>query len=114
MLLKGLWQESKKQIISLMKKLFPIITNKYLLALLFLIVWILFFDEMDYFTQRERLGELDKLNLKKSYYKKEIETAKQELSDIQNNNDALEKFARERYLMKKDGEDIFIIENPQP
>jgi cell division protein DivIC len=97
-----------------MKKLFPIITNKYLLAFVFLIVWVLFFDEMDYFTQKDRLRELDKLNLKKAYYKKEIETAQQELSDIKNNKEALEKFAREKYLMKKDGEDIFIIENSQP
>jgi cell division protein FtsB len=97
-----------------MKKVFRIITNKYLLTLLFLIAWVLFFDEMDYFIQKERLSELDKLNIKKAYYKKEIETAQQELSDIKNNKEALEKFAREKYLMKKDGEDIFIIENPQP
>jgi cell division protein FtsB len=97
-----------------MKKVFRIITNKYLLTLLFLIAWVLFFDEMDYFIQKERLSELNKLNIKKAYYKKEIETAQQELSDIKNNKEALEKFAREKYLMKKDGEDIFIIENPQP
>ena len=97
-----------------MKKVFRIITNKYLLTLLFLIAWVLFFDEMDYFIQKERLSELDKLNIKKAYYKKEIETAQQELSDITNNKEPLEKFAREKYLMKKDGEDIFIIENPQP
>ncbi len=97
-----------------MKKWVQIITNKYLLAFVFLITWILFFDETDYFTQTQRQAELEKLELKKEYYKKEIEFAKQELADIQNNNEALEKFARERYLMKKDGEDIFIIENSQP
>jgi cell division protein FtsB len=97
-----------------MKKWFLILTNKYLIVLLFIIVWVLFFDEADYFSQRSRLVDLYKLNQKKEYYKKEIETAKQELADIQNNNEALEKFAREKYLMKKDGEDVFIIENPQP
>ena len=81
---------------------------------MFLVVWVLFFDENDSITQKGRLNELSILNKKKNYYKSEIETAKQELSDIQNNDDALEKFARERYLMKKEGEDIFIIENPQP
>jgi cell division protein DivIC len=98
----------------LMKKWFLIISNKYLLAFLFLVIWVLFFDETDYFSQRVRLKDLEKLDQKKEYYKKEIETAKQELSDIQNSSEALEKFAREKYLMKKDGEDIFIIENPEP
>ncbi len=91
-----------------------IITNKYFLAIIFLLIWVLFFDETDYLSQRNRLADLQKLVQKKEYYKKEIETAKQELSDIQNNNDALEKFAREKYLMKKDGEDVFIIESQQP
>lgn len=97
-----------------MKKFFPYITNKYLLSFLFLAVWVLFFDDMDYFTQRDRLAELNKLNQKKAYYLKEIETAKQELADIKNSDEALEKFAREKYLMKKNGEDIYIIETQQP
>ena len=97
-----------------MKRWMLIITNKYFLAIIFLLIWVLFFDETDYLSQRNRLADLQKLVQKKEYYKKEIETAKQELSDIQNNNDALEKFAREKYLMKKDGEDVFIIESQQP
>lgn len=85
-----------------------------MLSFLFLAVWVLFFDDMDYFTQRDRLAELNKLNQKKAYYLKEIETAKQELADIKNSDEALEKFAREKYLMKKNGEDIYIIETQQP
>ncbi len=78
-------------------------------------VWVLFFDENDYITtQKSRLNDLATLSKKRAYYKREIETAQQELSDIQNSDDALEKFARERYLMKKNGEDIFIIETPTP
>jgi len=97
-----------------MKKWLPIFFNKYLLSFLFLVVWVLFFNETNYFDQREKLQELSNLNKKKAYYKKEIESAKQELSDIQNSDEALEKFAREKYLMKKDGEDIYVIETPQP
>ncbi len=97
-----------------MKKWFPILLNKYLLSFLFLVVWVLFFNDTNYFDQREKLQELSNLNKKKAYYKKEIESAKQELSDIQNSDEALEKFAREKYLMKKDGEDIYVIETPQP
>lgn len=94
-----------------MKKIISILTNKYLVAFSFFVVWMLFFDQRDYFQQRDRQAELKKLEAKKRYYVQEIEKTRKELTDLQNNPAALEKFARERYLMKKDGEDIFIIED---
>lgn len=94
-----------------MKKIIPILTNKYLVAFSFFVVWMLFFDQRDYFQQRDRQKELNKLEAKKRYYVQEIEKTRKELEDLQNNPAALEKFAREHYLMKKDGEDIYIIED---
>ncbi len=94
-----------------MKKITQILTNKYLVALVFFIVWMLFFDQRDYFQIRDREEELKKLESKKRYYENEIARTKQELLDLQNNPAALEKFAREHYLMKKDGEDIYVIED---
>ncbi len=94
-----------------MKKIATILTNKYLVASVFFIVWMLFFDQRDYFQQRERQAELYKLEAKKRYYVEEIEKTRKQLQDLQNNPAALEKFARERYLMKREGEDIFIIED---
>lgn len=94
-----------------MKKAASIITNKYLLAFSFFVVWMLFFDNRDYFQLRDRAAELAKLEAKKTYYVKEIEKTKKELDDLQHSPAALEKFAREHYLMKKDGEDIYIIED---
>ncbi|MDP1810987.1 MAG: septum formation initiator family protein [Sediminibacterium sp.] len=94
-----------------MKKIIPILTNKYLVAFSFFVVWMLFFDQRDYFQQQDRQEELKRLETKKRYYVQEIEKTRKELTDLQNNPAALEKFARERYLMKKDGEDIFIIED---
>jgi len=94
-----------------MKKIATILTNKYLVASVFFIVWMLFFDQRDYFQQRERQAELNKLEAKKRYYVEEIEKTRKQLQDLQNNPAALEKFARERYLMKREGEDIFIIED---
>jgi cell division protein FtsB len=49
--------------------------------------------------------------MKKEYYQKEIDKTRKELGDLQNSPAALERFAREHYLMKKEGEDIFIIED---
>ena len=94
-----------------MKKITTILTNKYLITSVFFIVWMLFFDQRDYFQLKDRQAELNKLEAKKRYYVKEIEKTQKELEDLQHNPAALEKFAREHYLMKKDGEDIYIIED---
>lgn len=94
-----------------MRKIISILTNKYLLASVFFIVWMLFFDQRDVFQQRDRQADLKKLEAKKQYYVQEIAKTKKELEDLQTNPAALEKFAREHYLMKKDGEDIYIIED---
>ncbi|SJZ79892.1 FtsB family cell division protein [Sediminibacterium ginsengisoli] len=94
-----------------MKKTASILTNKYLLASGFFVVWMLFFDQRDFFEQRGKKAELRKLEQQKQFYLREIEKANKELVDLQSNPAALEKFARERYLMKKDGEDIFVIED---
>ncbi len=88
--------------------------NKYLLCAAFFVVWMLFFDQKDVFTQWDRKQELKGLETKKHYYEQEIEKAKKELGDLQNNAAALEKFARERYMMKKDGEDIYMMDDPTP
>ena len=63
-----------------MKKITNLLTNKYLLAGLFFIVWMLFFDQRDYFQQKERMAELQKLEAKKKYYQEQIEKAKKEFS----------------------------------
>jgi cell division protein FtsB len=95
----------------MMQKITKILTSKYAIAGAFFLVWMLFIDQRDFFQQRERKAELEKLELKKRYYQTEIDKARKTLTDLQTNPAALEKFARERYLMKKDGEDIFTIED---
>ena len=92
-----------------MKKAIKIFTNKYILTILGFIVWMCFFDQRDIFNTIEQKGKLNQLLAKKHYYEKEIATAQQELTDLQNSSTSLEKFAREKYLMKKDGEDVFLI-----
>ncbi len=94
-----------------MKKIASIIFNKYLLAIGCFIVWMLFFDQKDFFFNIEKRKELSVLKEKKAYYQLEIAKAKQELTDFQSNPAAIEKFARERYMLKKDGEDVYIIED---
>ena len=86
---------------------------QYLLALGGFVVWMLFFDEKDYFTQRKRKDELDKLEEKISYYKKEIAEIRTQVDALDKDPAMLEKFAREKYLMKRDNEDVSVVELPQ-
>ena len=84
--------------------------NKYLLTALGFTIWIMFFDARDFITShfRER-GELMKLEQSKRYYEQQITDTKQELQQLKSNPALLEKYAREKYLMKKDNEDLFLI-----
>jgi cell division protein FtsB len=93
------------------QKITKILTSKYAIAGAFFLVWMLFVDQRDFFQQQERKAELEKLEMKKRYYQTEIDKARKTLTDLQTNPAALEKFARERYLMKKEGEDIFTMED---
>ena len=84
--------------------------NKYLLTATGFTVWILFFDNRDFITSHFReKGELLKLQESKKYYEQQITATKQELEQLKTNPALLEKYAREKYLMKRDNEDLFLI-----
>lgn len=89
--------------------LLNLIKNKYFLTIVALVVWLLFFDKNDFFTQRETVSKLNKLKKDQLYYITEIENNKRELQELKTNKESLEKFAREKYLMKKDNEDVFVF-----
>lgn len=90
-------------------KLIKLLKNKYLLSIVALAVWLAYFDKNDVFTQFELIKKCNKLNAEKEYYKTEIENNKKEIYELQNNMKSLETFAREKYLMHKDNEDVFVF-----
>ena len=87
----------------------PLFKNKYFLSAVIFATWMIFFDHNDFFLQRARAAELSDLEESKEYYKDQIEKTREELKNIQINSLSLERIAREKYLMKKDNEDLFII-----
>lgn len=91
-----------------------ILKNKYILTAGAFAVWMLFFDNRDVITTHFRhRAELNRLEKSKAWYQQEIETTKKELDQLRSNPAVLEKYAREKYRMKKDNEDLFVIsENP--
>lgn len=89
--------------------------SKFLVALAAFAVILLFLDKNDVFTVMARNKELRELKQSKAYYTEKIATERKELEALKNNPATLEKYAREKYLMKRDNEDLFIVpEKPVP
>lgn len=83
--------------------------NVFLLILVVFIIWMLFFDANSYLIHHELNSDIDALETEKEYYQKEIEKDKKAIKKL-STEDGVEKFAREEYYMKRDNEEIFIIE----
>ncbi len=91
------------------KPVVKVITNRYVMILAIFIVWMVFFDENSWINHNEFDKEIDKLKSEKEYYKSQIDSDKAFINK-HNDREELEKFAREQYKMKKENEEIYIIE----
>lgn len=87
----------------------PWARNPYLLLGLSFLVWMLFFDAEDLITQYRLRRKLHNLAAEKAYYIEQIERIKQDKEELANDEALLEKFAREKYFMKKKTEDLYIV-----
>jgi cell division protein DivIC len=94
-----------------MKSIPSILLNKYVLTIAGFLVWMIFFDQKDFFYTSDHRHELKKVQETKAYYVEEIAKEKQKLIDFQGNRLAIEKYGRERYMLKKDGEDLYLVED---
>ncbi len=83
--------------------------NRYIITALIFILWISFFDQNNLITKFQYWMELKSLEDEKTFYQEEIKQTNKDLYELQSNLKSLEKFAREKYLMKKDNEEIFVI-----
>jgi cell division protein FtsB len=92
-----------------MKNTITLLKNKYLLTFLGLTVWVLFFDKNDLSTQIKLHQQVKQLEEEKRYFNTEITSITDDSKELSSNPKTLEKFAREKYLMKRDNEDIFVI-----
>jgi cell division protein FtsB len=87
--------------------------NKYFLVAVAFFVWMMFFDRNDIFTQLERRKELKGLQKSKQYFTSQISGEQKSLEELQSNPAAIEKYAREKYGMKRDNEEVFIIQKAE-
>jgi cell division protein FtsB len=90
-------------------KAIHLLKNKYLVTLIVMVTWLMFFDRNDVITQHELIMQCEKLQKEKEYYLSEINSHRQQLHELKTNKKSLETFSREKYLMKKDNEDVFVF-----
>jgi len=98
-----------KRIKNLYQKLPAPLRNKYLITFVVFLVWIFFIDTFDIITQVRMNNEFKQLKAQQEFYKAEIEKDSIKVYNLNNNPEEQERFARERFLMKKDNEDVFIV-----
>jgi cell division protein FtsB len=92
-----------------LQNIFSVLKNKYTITIVFLLTWLLFFDRYDFVTQYKTVKELKQLEEEKQYYLSEIAKNENDLNLLKEDPVYLERFAREKYLMKQANEDVFII-----
>jgi cell division protein FtsB len=91
------------------RKLPPIFKNFYFIVGVIFIIWMLFIDSNDLYSQFKKRGKLRELEQQKAYYIQMIKEVEKDREELLSNNELLEKFAREKYLMKKESEDLYIL-----
>ncbi|MDA0313938.1 MAG: septum formation initiator family protein [Bacteroidetes bacterium] len=92
-----------------MKKVLKYSSNFYVLATLSFLVWMFFIDSNGIPTQWRLTKQLWDLESQKEYYKQKKIQIRQERKELFGNPELLEKFAREKYLMKKPTEDLYVV-----
>ncbi|MHB1276828.1 MAG: FtsB family cell division protein [Bacteroidia bacterium] len=86
-----------------------LIQYRYAITFGFFLLWMIFFDQNNMIEQYKLRSQLQDLKDEKEYYLQEMAKAQREYDELFTNQESLEKFAREKYLMKRDNEDIFVI-----
>jgi cell division protein FtsB len=85
------------------------ITNKYLIASAIFIGYMIFADKNNVIEQYKLQQQYTKIKREHRYYEQQIIDARKQRDELFSNETNLEKFAREKYLMKRDNEDVFVI-----
>jgi len=97
-----------------MERFIGLAKNKFLIAGVAFLVWMIFFDRYDLPTQYNYQQEKSKLEYEKDFYTSEITNIEQSIKDVQYNQSEIQRIAREKYKMKKNNEDIYVIMEVEP
>ncbi len=89
------------------------VRNFYFLSGAFFLIWMLFIDSNDILSQLKLKQKVNDLEARKEYYQENIQLINQQYEERLTDRELMEKFAREKYFMKKDTEDLFIVVEEQ-
>lgn len=92
------------------KQLAGKLNNFYVIFAASFILWMAFFDGNNLYSQYEQRKRINELRQERDFYKTNVEQLQKEIAELNRNPKMLEKFAREKYLMKKPNEDIYIVQ----
>jgi len=92
--------------LKLLKKIF---LNRYFITFLAFVIWMAFFDTNSLKRQRLLRQRIDEINGMKAFYAEEIERNNAAIGQLQKDQESIEKYGREKYLMKRDNEDVYIV-----
>ena len=87
--------------------------NFYFVCSILFLVWMLFFDSNDLFLQFQRTNRLNQLHAKQEFYVDKIREVEVDRKELLSDDESLEKYAREKYLMRKPEEDLYILEEAE-
>lgn len=82
---------------------------RYFIIVCVFLVWIAFVDDDNLIVKYSQAQAIERLETEKANLEAAIQQDKRKMSELRNNTQSLEKFAREEYYMKKDNEVIFIL-----
>ena len=91
-------------------QILPILKNKFLIITVIFVVWVFFFAQYDIISLRKQKAELKEMNEKINYLEKEVARLHDEKNALKNDSTTVEKYAREKYFMKADNEDVFMLD----
>jgi cell division protein DivIC len=94
----------------MLKKLPPSFRNFYFVTAVSFLAWMIFLDSNDLISRSKMSSKLRSLEREKEFYQEKISEVEKDRSELMTNRELLEKFAREKYLMKKESEDLFIVQ----
>lgn len=92
------------------RKLPVIFKNFYFIAAAIFLLWMLVLDSNNFVARYQLSTKLSALEDEKEYYEEKIKEVQQDRDELFGDRESIEKFAREKYLMKKESEDIFIVQ----
>ena len=83
--------------------------NFYFITAVCFVLWMVFLDNNDLFSRFRLSRKMNSLENEKTYYQEKIKEVEEDRNELFGDKESIEKFAREKYLMKKENEDIFIV-----